>query len=572
MIQCRAFFLFSVVLGAFFPTLAVGVDQCSGYSSKNNPFSCGPWWLAGDPNAHYGNCTWWAARERPDLKAFMNQNARLWYGDAVTRGFSVGSRPTVGAVAVFDLGEKKPGHVAPIVEVSGNGSFSVSEMGWEWFDGMQRASYSPEGSGMYKRDRGVKASWSLLGFIYPKYCLYLNDTEGVFCWNGNNGYFAECLDGNSYTLYNRSGGTLVSTQLSGQQGVSYCAKIANGDYPNAKSIDLGMYKGGTVSYAAYGGWSYQTTKDPGNVILNPQPSTPTNLVPHVDVYDQAGTELSADCRTCSVRPVKEGQIVRVKQTNETKDADANPSLREDFNSVPIATWWRIEDAGRNAITPWKLLFDRNFGLSNMKKGMMYGESTNFTVPNMPGFNIAFATCVDYKDRTKEKGEGNRRPPANSPSECGTDNVSRIERLPILEDPFVSCNAISQSNWVSGGWVGLGYAPPFTPNGTQVVNVFCKANDSHRLKVVIGDPNNPMMISYLTGYVKSKTTGGFLSQALTCSGAVNEGWCQGVSSIDISDAAIDTTTKTNPTEVYGSTCEAVNGTWQCLGWRLGGAGR
>ncbi len=558
------FFVFVV----FFSEVSVSGDAtCFGYTSASNPFLC----------YSHGNCVWWAAYRRPDLKGLISGDAVNWYENSRNTGFEVGNRPSISAVAVFSsTANNSYGHVAYVESVSGDGSFKVSEMDYYGSlgtgNGVQYGTYYSDGNNTYHRDNGKKGGWSLLGFIYPKYCLYLNDTEGVFCWNGNNGYFAECLDGNSYTLYKRSGGTLASTQLSGQQGVSYCAKIANGDYPNAKSIDLGMYKGGTVSYAAYGGWSYQTTKDPGNVILNPQPSTPTNLVPHVDVYDQAGTELSADCRTCSVRPVKEGQIVRVKQTNETKDADAKPSLREDFNSVPIATWWRIEDAGRNAITPWKLLFDRNFGLSNMKKGMMYGESTNFTVPNMPGFNIAFATCVDYKDRVKEKGEGSRRPPANSPSECGTDNVSRIERLPILEDPFVSCNAITGSNWVSGGWVGLGYAPPFTPSGTQVVNVFCKANDLHRLKMIIGDPNNPMMISYLTGYVKSKTTREFLPQSLTCSGAVNEGWCQGVSSIDVSDVAIDTTTKTNPTEVYGATCEMVNGVWQCSDWRLGGAGR
>lgn len=172
--------------------------------------------------------------------------------------------------------------------------------------------------------------------------------------------------------------------------------------------------------------------DPGGADLPPPSGTRTNLVPYVKVYLTTGDQhrISADCRTCSTEPVTEGQNVRVEQLTKTKDADAKPWLRKSFNSVISTTWWRIEDGGRNGITPWAVLFDRKFDVDVLKKGKTYGESTNFIVPDFGGKILAIATCADSTDRVLERSESGRLDPANSPDECKTDNASRKERFII----------------------------------------------------------------------------------------------------------------------------------------------
>ncbi len=194
-----------------------------------------------------------------------------------------------------------------------------------------------------------------------------------------------------------------------------------------------------------------------------------------------------------------------------------------------------------------------------------GKTKTFTVTIPPVATPGTCTVTIVADPKEEL--------LQSPNKEANRGNNRMAIALRVFDPnaLVPCNAITSENWVSGGWSGLGYAPPFDGNGKQLLNAFCKEGDPNFLRITVGDSDNPMMISYLTGYVKSKTTGGFLPQALSCSGAVNQGWCQGVSSIDVSDTAINTTTKTNPTEIYGTTCEVVNGAWQCSGWRLGGGG-
>ncbi len=195
----------------------------------------------------------------------------------------------------------------------------------------------------------------------------------------------------------------------------------------------------------------------------------------------------------------------------------------------------------------------------------HGKTKMFSV-SVPLDAVGTCTVTIIADPKGElQQEPNRESNRSNNSMAITFQVSEPE-------PFVPCNVITAQNWVSGGWSGLGYAAPFTANGTQVVNAFCKEHDTHALKVVVGDPNNPSMISALTGYVESKTTGAFLAQTLTCSGAVNGSWCQGTATFEVSDVGIDTTTAVDPTKFYGATCEVVNSAWQCPGWRLGAAGR
>jgi len=82
-----AVFLISLV------TLSVHADDyCKGYHSPSNPFQC----------FKHGNCVWWAAYKRPDLKAHMHGNAREWYRDAINVGFPVGRVPVKGSIVVFN--------------------------------------------------------------------------------------------------------------------------------------------------------------------------------------------------------------------------------------------------------------------------------------------------------------------------------------------------------------------------------------------------------------------------------------------------------------------------------------
>lgn len=76
-----------------------------------------------------GWCTWWVADQRA---AWGNPipnnwgNAISWYGNAAAQGYGVGSVPAAGAIAYF------PGanHVAFVESVNGNGTITISEMGY----------------------------------------------------------------------------------------------------------------------------------------------------------------------------------------------------------------------------------------------------------------------------------------------------------------------------------------------------------------------------------------------------------------------------------------------------------
>lgn len=78
-----------------------------------------------------GQCTWWVAKQRPDLPFFRGRSgdALNWAKSAAAQDFPVGSLPTVGAVAVFQpnqYGAGRYGHVAVVVAVLGR-SIQISE-------------------------------------------------------------------------------------------------------------------------------------------------------------------------------------------------------------------------------------------------------------------------------------------------------------------------------------------------------------------------------------------------------------------------------------------------------------
>lgn len=80
-------------------------------------------------NSYYvGNgmwCTDYVHSKRPDVAIYGNAGYN-WMSAAQAEGKSTGSTPKAGAVAVMD------GHVAYVEKVNSDGSYVVSEMGWNY--------------------------------------------------------------------------------------------------------------------------------------------------------------------------------------------------------------------------------------------------------------------------------------------------------------------------------------------------------------------------------------------------------------------------------------------------------
>ena len=132
-----------------------GDENCCGYYSPDNPFSCGP------HKAGYGNCTWWAAYQRPDLIGICTRNAVFWFDQVNEAGVPTGQSARVGAIAVFNWwtvnenGEDENfGHVAYVDDLRNNNSFHVTEMGWDTWNGMHESVYN------------ANSLDGLIGFIY----------------------------------------------------------------------------------------------------------------------------------------------------------------------------------------------------------------------------------------------------------------------------------------------------------------------------------------------------------------------------------------------------------------------
>ena len=166
---------------------SVGGDLvCYGYTSTTSWFACGS----------HGNCTWWAAYKRPDLAAAgITGNAGLWYDNAKNLGFNVGSQPKVGATAVFWINNDiQRGHVAHTESFGENGAIKVSEMDYYksvgFVDGVNYATYYPNGDGTYNRNGG-STRWTLRGFIYNR--LFVPKVGQHLCARGK-GVYGICWD------------------------------------------------------------------------------------------------------------------------------------------------------------------------------------------------------------------------------------------------------------------------------------------------------------------------------------------------------------------------------------------
>jgi CHAP domain-containing protein len=97
--------------------------------SEPNPDSY--WWA-------FGQCTWWAQRQRPDENLTRMGNAQYWAGGAAARGYYVSSVPRANTTVVFQPGVQGAGgagHVAHVIAVYPGGWFLVSEMNFYWNGG-----------------------------------------------------------------------------------------------------------------------------------------------------------------------------------------------------------------------------------------------------------------------------------------------------------------------------------------------------------------------------------------------------------------------------------------------------
>ena len=128
----------SLIALMVFSSIAISSDDsCCVYYSPGNPFNCTTHTLVGHEGDH-GNCTWWCAYKRPEVSGPCYGNAILWLDQAETGGLSTGQMPAIGSIAVFDSyyinseGHRvNGGHVAYVESVNNNGSFNVTEMGYE---------------------------------------------------------------------------------------------------------------------------------------------------------------------------------------------------------------------------------------------------------------------------------------------------------------------------------------------------------------------------------------------------------------------------------------------------------
>lgn len=158
--QKMLWWLFAMYL-CFGSMAFAGDTSCYGYTSTTSHFYC----------TSVGNCTWWAAYMRPDLAAAISGsgwNGGQWYDKFQSKGYPVGSVPKPGSVVEF--GSPGPGHVAFVERVNADGSFEVTEMDstGSFNDGVNYATYHPDGNGRYHRNNGPVNAWTLKGFIYPR--------------------------------------------------------------------------------------------------------------------------------------------------------------------------------------------------------------------------------------------------------------------------------------------------------------------------------------------------------------------------------------------------------------------
>ena len=169
----------------------------------------------------------------------------------------------------------------------------------------------------------------------------------------------------------------------------------------------------------------------------PLPGPRSDTRPDFDIYNTAGSELSASSDTYIPKTIVVGQQIRTLLETQVANADVRDSLRGSSNSIEGPIWWKIETGGGTAITGWNLFVSEEFDVDDLNKNDSPDEEDWFTVPNYPGKTIVFAACTDGDDEVLEINESSTRQKATSPNNCGTNNRSRDEKLRIAyTKPFV----------------------------------------------------------------------------------------------------------------------------------------
>ena len=114
-----------------------------------------------------GQCTWYAYKRWTELlgyaPAVINGNAGGWYNNCVSKGFSRGNEPKVGAIACWNNGfGNDSGHVA-VVEAVYSDHITISEYNWNIKEG-----YEENQLYFNKIDRrsSSKPNRHLMGYIY----------------------------------------------------------------------------------------------------------------------------------------------------------------------------------------------------------------------------------------------------------------------------------------------------------------------------------------------------------------------------------------------------------------------
>lgn len=204
--------------------------NCGAYTSPVNKFA--------SANL-YGQCTWYCWGRAYELigKALpVNGNAKDWYSEAASAGYSVGSTPRENSIAVWDKGTY--GHVAYVEAVNGS-NVTISESNWDRVTYDNKYSLN-DGIYYYSGRKTLSASamttrfGTFRGYIYlgtvpppvpnPSNYPVANNTytiKNVATGKMMNVYAGTDKDGTKVTLWDRDGTTEQKFRLE---------HISNGSY------------------------------------------------------------------------------------------------------------------------------------------------------------------------------------------------------------------------------------------------------------------------------------------------------------------------------------------------------
>ena len=167
----------SLIVMIIFGSIGFAADNCCCADENNKPYC-----LQGNPYNCYGtgNCTWYAYYKRADLAPAITHNAVNWFAKAVAEGKPTGQTPIVGSIAVFnciiteiDGTKHNYGHVAYVEEVNSDGTFNVTEMGYNSWNCVH------EGNNYHARSFN-----GLIGFIYGR-AIKFSDSGTVYLYSNN---------------------------------------------------------------------------------------------------------------------------------------------------------------------------------------------------------------------------------------------------------------------------------------------------------------------------------------------------------------------------------------------------